>query len=211
MKKIIMFVALFSATLTFAQGDLHLFDVDNKKGAISSITIEKALTKNGFTVGIRSEMNKPFTIQFKETSFKSFTLLTVYHTELSRELVLKYPDAGVITPMGIGIYQRLNEDTLHVSILTSQTQAKILGIKNNKILKGIEADLIKAIKKAMPDARHKYSKNPLKQDSKLLTRYELELDEDSDPEETLEDLEVTIETEFKPFGFIVPASKTTAL
>ena len=208
MKKIIILAAAFICAVSLqAQGDLHLFSVDNKGDKITSITIEEVLTKNGFNVGIRSEMNKPFKIQFKETSFKAFTLLTVYHTKLSRELVLKYPDAGVITPMGVGIYQKLNEDTLHVSILTSQTQAKILGIKNNKILQGIEADLVKALKKAMPNAKLKYSDVALKQDAKLLTKYELELDEDSDAEETLEDISMSLETEFKPFGFVVPASK----
>lgn len=207
MKKIVvLFVALFSATLTFAQGDLHLFDVDNKKGAISSITIEKALTDNGFDIGIRSEMNKPFKLQFKETGFKAFTLLTIYHTKLSRDLVLKYPQAGVITPMGVGIYQKLNDDTLHVSILTSQTQAKILGIKNDKILENIESDLIKAIKIALPGANQKYSEDSLDESRGLITRYELEVEEDDDPQETIEDLTMSLDGEFKTYGFIAAAT-----
>ena len=133
MRKIVsLIVVFFSISTLYAKGDLHLFDVNNKSGKISSITIEKTLKENGFDIGLRSEMNKPFKIQFKQTDFKAFTLLTVYHTKLSRELVLKYPEAGALTPMGVGIYQKLNDDTLHVSILTSQTQAKILGIKNEK-------------------------------------------------------------------------------
>jgi len=201
-----MFVALFSATLTFAQGDLHLFDVNNKSGKISSITIEKTLKENGFDIGLRSEMNKPFKIQFKQTDFKAFTLLTVYHTKLSRELVLKYPEAGALTPMGVGIYQKLNDDTLHVSILTSQTQAKILGIKNEKMLQDIESDLIKALKIALPGANQKYSEDSLKETRNLVTRYELEMEEDDDPEETIEDLVMTMDGEFKTYGFIAAAT-----
>jgi hypothetical protein len=43
MKKIVLlFVAVFSASVVFAQGDLHLFEVDNKNGSITPIAIEKA-------------------------------------------------------------------------------------------------------------------------------------------------------------------------
>ena len=205
-KLVIAIIALFSASCIYAQGDLHLFDVDNKDGKISSITIEKTLEENGFNIGLRSEMNKPFERQFKQTDFKSFTLMTIYHNELSPKLLKKYHQAGVITPMGVGIYQKLNDDTLHVSILTSKTQAKILGIKNDKVLQDIERDLIKALKKALPGAKQKYSEDSLKENHDLVTRYELEMEEDDDPEETIEDLAMSLEGEFKTYGFIVAAS-----
>jgi len=207
MKKLVsLIVALFSASVVFAQGDLHLFDVNNKDGKISSITIEKTLKENGFDIGLRSEMNKPFKIQFKQTDFKAFTLLTIYHTKLSRDLVLKYPQAGAITPMGVGIYQKLNDDTLHVSILTSQAQSKILGIDKEKILEDIESALIKALKIALPGAKQKYSEDSLKENRGLITRYELEVEEDDDPEETIEELLMTMDGEFKTYGFIAAAT-----
>ena len=205
-KLVVIFLALLSASVVYAQGDLHLFDVNNKDGKITSLSIEKTLNENGFSTGVRSEMNGPFKKQFQQTDFKSFTLLTIYHTKLSPKLVLKHPDAGVITPMGVGIYQKLNDDTLHLSILTAKTQAKILGIKDDEILKSIERDLLKAIKKAMPKSHHKYSENALKNANKLLTKYELELDEDSDSDEVLDELEMNLEAGFNPFGFIIPAS-----
>lgn len=206
MKKIVLiFTALFSASVAFAQGDLHLFDVDNKNGKISSITIEKTLKANGFDIGLRSEMNKPFKLQFKQTDFKAFTLLTVYHSKLSRELVLKYPKAGALTPLGVGIYQKLNDDTLHVSILTAQAQGKILGIKNEKMLKEIVSDLVKALKIALPNAKQKYSEDSLKETRGLITTYELQMEEDDDAEETIEDLAMSLEGEFKTYGFIVAA------
>lgn len=205
-KLLVLFVALFSASVIFAQGDLHIFDVNNKDGKISSITIEKTLKENGFDIGLRSEMNKPFNIQFKQSDFRAFTLLTIYHTELSRELVFKYPEAGVITPMGVGIYQKLNDDTLHVSILTSQTQAKILGIKKEKILEDIESKLIKALKIALPGAKQKYSEDSLKENRDLVTKYKLEVEEDADPEETIEELLMTMGGEFKTYGFIAAAT-----
>ncbi|MDQ7067827.1 MAG: hypothetical protein Q9M40_07540 [Sulfurimonas sp.] len=130
MKKIIIAIVALMCTISLqAKGDLHLISIDNKSGAVTPLSIEDALVANGFAVDLNSEMNLPFTKQFKETSFKVFTLMTFHHNTLALELVKKYPQAGVITPMGIGIYQGLNENTLHVSILTAEAQGKILGIK----------------------------------------------------------------------------------
>ncbi|MDD3506100.1 MAG: DUF302 domain-containing protein, partial [Sulfurimonas sp.] len=106
MKKIVIFiVALVTASVVWAQGDLHIFDVDNKNGLITTEHIEEAFVKNGFGIGVNSNMIKPFMIQFKETEYKVFTLLPVYHEKLSFELLKKYPEAGVFLPMGVGIYQ----------------------------------------------------------------------------------------------------------
>jgi uncharacterized protein (DUF302 family) len=206
MRNIILTIAIIFATTTLnAQGDLHLFDLNNKDGKVTSKTIEQAFIKNGFTIGVRSEMNGPFKKQFKQTDFKSFTLLTVFHTKLTQDLVNKYPQAGVFAPMGVGIYQRLNDDILHVSILTSDAQAKILGIKNNNILKNIEIDMLNVFKIALKDSKHHLSEDSISESRKLITRYELELDEDSDPDEVLEEVEMTLDAGFDPRGFIVAA------
>ena len=201
-KLVILFVALFSATTVFAQGDLHIFDVDNKAGNITPNTIEKVFKKNGFSISVNSEMNLPFQKQFQKTGFKVFTLLSVYHPELSKSLVSKHPDAGVFTPLGVGIYQGLNEDTLHLSTLTSEAQAKILGF-DDELLKSIEKKVLKAIKEALVDAKHRYSEDSLKENRKLISKYEYELD-DEEIEEIQEELELALETEFKPFGFVTP-------
>lgn len=204
MKRILKFaLVLLCAVSLQAQGDLHLFSVNNKDGAITPSTIESAFTSNGFTLGINSEMNGPFTKQFGKTTFKVFTLLTVYHTKLSKDLLGAYPQAGVFTPMGVGIYQNLNDDTLHVSILTSQAQAKILGT-DDKILKEIEAEFLKVLTKALPNAKHSYSEDSLKESRALVTQYELELDEDTDPADAKADLEMSLESGFEPLGFVMP-------
>lgn len=203
MKKIVtLVIALFSATVMFAQGDLHIFDVENKKGTITPATIEKAFKDNGFSIAVNSEMNLPFKKQFQKTNFKVFTLLTVYHKKLSQDLVKKHPDAGVFTPLGVGIYQGINEDTLHVSTLTSQAQAKILGF-DDKLLKDIEKEVLKAIKSAMPTAKQTMSEDSLKETRGLITKYELELD-GADYEDIKEELEMGLENGFKPFGFVMP-------
>ncbi|WP_324171024.1 DUF302 domain-containing protein [Sulfurimonas sp.] len=202
MKKIVsLIVAIFSASVMFAQGDLHLFEVDNKNGFITPDVIEKAFVQNGFKIAVNSEMNLPFKKQFKKTKFKIYNLLTVHHSTLSHDLVRKHPDAGVFTPLGIGIYQGLNEDTLHVSMLTSEAQAKILDF-DDSLLKSIEKEVLKTIRSVMPNAKHKFSENSLKESRNLVTKYELDLDGE-DWEEMREEIELGLENGFKPVGFVM--------
>lgn len=204
MKKIVAFtLALICAISLHAKGDLNLFSVENKSGAITPNTIEETLSKNGFSVDLNSEMNLPFTKQFKKTNFKIFTLMTVHHNTLTADLVNKYPQAGVITPMGVGIYQAKDENTLHVSILTAQTQAKILDI-DTKILSQIESDLIKALKIALPNAKMSQSGDSLEESRALVTQYAMDLDGE-DWEEAKEEFEMNLEAGFEPYGFVMPS------
>lgn len=201
-KIIILAVAFICAVSLQAKGDLHLFSVDNKGGKITPAVIEEAFSKNGFSIGVNSEMNGPFKKQFQKTTFKVFTLLTVYHTKLSQDLVNKYPQAGVFVPMGVGIYQGLNEDTLHVSILTAEAQAKVLGT-DTKILKKIEAQTLNAVKSIMPNAKHTLSEDSLKESRALVTRYEFDLDGEG-WEDSKEEVEAYLESGFEPLGFVMP-------
>ena len=204
MNKIVMFVlALLSVISLHAKGDLHLFTTDNKEGKITPLMIEEAFTNNGFSLGINSEMNGPFKKQFQQTSFKVFTLLTIYHTKLSQDLVKQYPQAGVFTPMGVGIYQGIDEDRLHVSMLTAETQAKILG-SDTVILKKIEKEALKVVNSLFPDAKHTYSEDSLKESRDLVTRYEMDLDGE-DWAEMREEFEMNLEAGFDPFGFVMPS------
>ena len=204
MKKILVsLLALFSVISLQAQGDLHLFSVENKSGVITPNSIEEVIAKNGFSVDLNSEMNLPFTKQFQKTTFKVFTLMTVHHNTLATKLVNKYPQAGILTPMGIGIYQGKDEDTLHVSILTAEAQGKILDI-DTKMLKEIEADLLKALKIALPNASHTQSEDSLKESRALVTQYEMDLDGE-DWEEMKEEFEMNLEAGFDPFGFVMPS------
>ncbi len=205
MKKIIILAAAFVCAVSLqAKGDLHLFSVDNKSGKITPTIIEKAFTSNGFSLGINSEMNVPFKKQFQKTTFKVFTLLTVYHTKLSQDLVKAYPQAGVFVPMGVGIYQGDKEDTLHISILTAEAQAKILGT-DAKILKSIEVDTLKVIKGLFPNAKHTLSEDSLKESRALVTKYEFDLDGE-DWEESKEEVEMYLKGGAKPLGFVMPGS-----
>lgn len=206
MKKIVsIVVTLLMSVALHAAGDLHLFDVDNANGVITPQTIEETLHKNGFMTGIRSEMTTPFTKQFQKSDFKVFTLLTVFNPKIDNTLVKQFPHAGIFIPMGVGIYQANGEKTLHVSILTSEAEAKIIGIANNSMLQERETLAIKAIKEAMPNAKQSLSEDSLKESRNLATMYELKLD-GSDWKVAKQQLEMGLEGGFVPRGFVMAAS-----
>lgn len=205
MKKIILLVALLFCSITLqAKGDLHLFSIDNKDAKITPYMIEQALNNGGLHVELNSNMIGPFKKQFKETKYKIFTLMTFWSKKHTRDLVNKYPKAGAFTPMGMGIYQAKDENTLHFSVLTAEAQGKILGIDNEPLLKKIEAQVLAVIKKNFPTAKHTYSEDSLKSAHDLVTIYEMETEEDDDPDEVLEEFQMNLEESFKPYGFVVP-------
>lgn len=205
MKKILLLItALFCAVTLQAKGDLHLFSVGNKDDKITPYTLEKAFNEGGLHVELNSNMIGPFTKQFKETKYKTFTLMTMWSKKYSAELVNKYAKAGVFTPMGVGIYQEKASDTLHLSVLTAEAQGKILGIEDLSLLKKIEQEVLNIINKTLPTAKHTTSEDSLKNAHDLVTVYEMELEEDDDWEEMQEEFMMGLEQGFKPYGFVVP-------
>lgn len=202
MKKIYVFiVAILMASIVSASGDLHLFEVENKNGAITPQKIEEAFVKDGFGIAVNSDMIKPFMIQFKETKFKIFTLMTIYHEQTSFDLVKKYPVAGVFTPLGVGIYQDKAENTLHVSVLTSASLSKIMGIED-ELIKKLESQVLATLKKVLPNAKYKLSQEPLSESRELITKYELEVDGD-DAKTAKENVLLGLDNGLSLYGFIV--------
>jgi len=108
-------------------GDFNLFDIPNADHKVKPEMIEKSLEAKGFYISANTEMNGPFVKQFQQSDFEVFNLLTVFHKEHASTLVKAHPDAGIFVPMGVGIYQRKGENTLHVAVLTDDAQKKIAG------------------------------------------------------------------------------------
>lgn len=187
-----------------AKGDLRIFSVQNSDKKALPERIEQQLEADGFYISANSEMTGPFTIQFQQSDFEIFHLLTVFHTELSEKLVKKISNAGVFVPMGLGIYQAKGDKELHVSILTSAAQSKILGLKEvEPILVEIEKKMIASLSKAMPNAKIELEMdNPLPAEGSLLSMYELEVEPDG-WEDAKEELSMIIEDGFKPMGFVM--------
>lgn len=206
MKKIaLVLIGLFLTVSAYAAGDLHLFDVSNKDGSLTTQTLQKAFEKNGFKIALNNDMTKPFEKQFQKSDFKIFTLMTVYEPKLANKLIQIEAKAGVFVPMGVGIYQANGENTLHVSLLTSEAEAKIIGIQNNDILKKIEALALKSVREALPNAKEYLSEDSLKENRNLLSMFEYNLS-GGDAEKAKGDIKMNLEGNFAPHGFIMPST-----
>lgn len=197
----ILLVTFLAGLLSLFGGDLHLIHIPNADGKITPAMVEKALDQNGFFISANTEMNGPFKIQFQQSDFAVFNLLTAYHKQHAPALVKAHPDAGIFVPMGFGIYQKQGDKNLHVSLLTAKAMEKIAGFKAKEFTL-IEADALKILKKAFPNAKVTPSEASLPASGPLLSRYVKESSAESwssDKEST----EMMIEDGLKPAGFVM--------
>ncbi|MDX9814045.1 MAG: DUF302 domain-containing protein [Sulfurimonas sp.] len=202
MRKIVLFLSVFFVSILSAKGDLYLLDVENKSAKITPNSIEKVFVDDGFGVVVNSDMIKPFMIQFQKTDYEVFTLMTIYHKDLSIKLVQKYPQAGALTPLGVGIYQAKDDDRLHVSFLTASGYKKVLGV-DDKLIDELNTKVLDSLKKALPNAKLEISKEAIKTDKELITRYEVPIDEDG---EEIEDVLFSLSNGLSMYGFVTPGT-----
>lgn len=196
-----MVVILVSGLLSLFGGDFHLFSVPNADGKVNAAVIEKALEGNGFFISANSEMTHPFEVQFQQSDFTAFNLLTVYHKKYALSMVKAHPDAGIFVPMGVGIYQRKGDKELHVSVLTAAAQKKIAGFDAPEFAL-IEKEVMATLAKALPKAKHTLSEESLPAEGALLSRYTRPSDSKSWKDDK-DATEMTIEEGLKPAGFVM--------
>jgi len=194
-------VVMLAGFLSLFGGDLHLFSVANKDGKITPAMIEKAFEDNGFVISADTEMTGPFTKQFGGSDFTVFNLMTVIPKKLSASLVKSHPDAGIFTPMGVGIYQRKGENELHVSVLSAEAMQKIAGFKAPEFAL-IEKEVFATLNKVLPKAKHSMSKTALPAEGKLLSRF-VKATDVKDWQSDKDDAEMMIEEGLKPAGFVL--------
>lgn len=197
----ILLISILAGLLSLFGGDLNLISVPNSDGKLNASVIEKALEANGFVISANSEMNGPFMKQFGQSDFAQFNLLTGFNKKLAASLVKSHPDAGIFVPMGFGIYQRKDDKSLHVSVLTAKSMKKIAGFDAPEFAL-IEKEVLSTLKKALPGAKFTISETSLPAEGKLLSRYVKESSQESwasDKDST----EMMIEEGLKPAGFVL--------
>jgi uncharacterized protein (DUF302 family) len=202
MKKIVLLAWLIVGIVSlYGAGDLRIFSISNADGKINARVIEKELEANGFVISSNTDMNGPFLKQFGKSDFSQFNLLTVFHKKLTDSLVRAHTDAGIFIPMGFGIYQRNNDNTFYVSVLTADAMKKIAGFDSPEFAL-IEKEVLTTLKKALPGAKMTMSEPALPAQGPLLTRYVKPTDAASwaaDKDST----EMMIEEGLKPAGFVL--------
>ena len=202
MKKLLVAFLLVSITSLFAN-DVQVFSQKNIDGKITPKTIEAEFKKLGFYISDNRDMNKPFTIQFKQTDFKVYNLFTLYHIDSVYNLAKKYPKIGLFTPMSMSIYTKKGDDTIHVSSLTVETMSRISGIPaSNHDLQKIGMLVKKALKIALPNGKFEtFDYKSSKTAKELITKMHVEVDPEDWEDETEGMIEM-IEGGLEEKGFV---------
>lgn len=201
--KKLMALIVISGTWGFAQ-DIQVFTADNSDGKITPKTIEEAFKKVGFFIAENRDMNLPFKIQFKETTFDVYNLFTFYSKPDTLTLVKEYPEIGLFAPLSMSIYTKKGEKTISVSTLTTDTLATILEIpKDDKTLLKIGEMVKEALRTAMPNGKFEtLTYEPKGMEGERVTRLEMEVDPD-EWEDAKDEFQMLFEGELAPNGFVM--------
>ncbi len=195
---------LTGATANEKAQDIQIFTSANADGKITPKTIEAALVKAGFFVSENRDMNFPFKIQFKETSYDTYNLCTFYSKEETLTLVEKYPQIGMFAPLSMSIYTKKGDNKISVSSLTPAAIAKILKIPaDNAALLKMGKMLKDALKAAMPEGKFEtLAYTVQKATGALVTSYTMEMDPE-EWEDEKEEFQMEFEGTLSPSGFVM--------
>jgi len=188
-----------------ATQDVQIFTADNADGKITPKTIEEAFVKEGFFISEHRDMNAPFKATFKDTSFDTYNLFTVYRKDTVRNLAVEYPEIGLFTPMSMSIYAKKGEKKISVAFLSASASARMMNIpEDNAEMVALGKSIAAALHAAMPKGKLETVSYKMKKPAgDLIARATLSMDEDADWEEVKDDFQMAFEGELAPSGFIL--------
>jgi len=201
-KMILVFVMTMTNMIAQNNTDIVLYKVANKDHKITAQVLADGLTTNGYVVSKNQDMNGPYKIQFKQTDFISYNLMTIYHHDSSVVLVPKYAHSGIFTPFSIATYQKKGDDNFYIALLSAKAQENILKVKDvlfDKLEKNTKAVIAKVLPSAVEVSLPYQS---IKTNETLYTKYSFKVD-DADAIEARDDLMMMMESGMKPSGFVV--------
>lgn len=203
MKKIILvFVMIMTNMVAANNEDILLYKVANKDHKITAQTLADGLITNGYVVSKNQDMNGPYEKQFKQTSFDSYNLMTIYHHDTSVALVPKYPHSGIFTPFSIATYQKKGDEYFYIALLSAKAQENILKVQDALFLE-LEKNTKNTITKVLPTAVKVFlDYDSIPTDQSLYTKYSFDVD-DEEAMEARDDLMMMMESGMKPTGFVV--------
>jgi len=184
--------------------DIQVLTSDNTDGKITPKTIEAAFQKAGFFVSENRDMNFPFKIQFKETTFDVYNLFTFFSKEATLTLVKEYPNVGMFSPMSMSIYTKKGDKKISVASLTPEAMAKILKIPvDNAVLVKVGKMVKEALKNAMPEGEFETLAYTVQEPTgPLVSSYTMEMDPD-EWEDEKEEFQMEFEGSLAPNGFVM--------
>jgi uncharacterized protein (DUF302 family) len=183
--------------------NVQIMSADNSDGKITPKTIEAAFDSVGLSVPGNNDMNKPFSLRFNHTHYKTYNLAMYLNSALTLKLVKKYPEFGALTPLTMSIWSDGN--TINVATLSIDGMARTGEIPLTDPDLIAYAALIKtALQKAMPNGNFKPLNYTVKfPDKSLKTKFVADVETD-DIDAYKEDFEAEFEGEMEPLGFLMP-------
>jgi len=203
-KMIIRIVALIAIFSGFANANSNIFvyKIANKWHEITAKTVADGLVKNGYTLAKNQDMNGPYLKQFKESSFYSYNLMSVYNAEFAKKMVKENSINGIFVPFSVAVYQKQNDDYIHIAFLSAHGE-KLIVKAEDKIFQELEKLNKKTISKIFPSAKlETLSYKSLATSKAMYTRYTFESD-DEDANEEYDDLAMMMQGNIKTGGFVV--------
>ena len=202
MKKLkALFLTLSSLVFDY---DVLILSQENKDGKVAPQTIEAQFKKAGFYISDNRDMNIAFKKQFKNTHYKTYNLLTLYPTEIVKDLAQKYPSIGLFTPLSMAVFTKKGSDRINVSYLTSDALAKITKIPY-KELRVLEMAIRKALMYALPNGEYQALEYEISKTQKqLVTKMDMRL-EGSNTESEIETFIDGFEKKLENAGFVQAA------
>lgn len=185
---------------------VQVWTSENSDGKITAKTIDEAFGKSGLVIDGNNDMNKPFSLRFEKTFYKTYNLAMFRNKDLTLKLLKKYPTFGLLTPLTMSIWS--DGSTMNISTLTLEGIARAGEIPvTDADLIAYSASIEKALKAAMPNGKFKELNHNVEFPSKSFQTHfemELEIEADTDLEELKEDFEAEFEGEMEPIGFLMP-------
>jgi uncharacterized protein (DUF302 family) len=190
--------------------DIRVITVANPDGKITGATIEDAFTANGFIVDGNNDMNKPFSLRFGKTWYKTYRLAVVHHQDITARLAKDYPSIGLLTPLSMSIWSSNDNKDISLSSLTLRGMSRITQIPmTNPDLIAYADAMDKAIKAAIPGGKYedrKYNKvADMNMQLATLFTAEFDTDEETTAADAKDSFEEKFEAEIEPVGFLFPS------
>jgi uncharacterized protein (DUF302 family) len=184
--------------------NVQIMTSDNSDGKITPASIDEAFTSVGLVMAGNNDMNKPFSLRFHNTYYKTYNLAMYYDSALTLKLIKKYPQFGALTPLTMSIWS--DGSTMNISTLSIEGMARTGEIPlNDPDLVAYAALIQKALHTAMPNGHFKALNYTVKfPDKSLKTKFEADVEETDDIDSFKEDFEAEFEGEMEPLGFLMP-------
>lgn len=194
-----------------ATHNVSILTADNSDGKITPATIADTFEKAGFFINDNRDMTAPWlkqckagTKNFATVDYDVYNLFTVFKKDVVVNMVKKYPNIGLFSPMSMSIYTRKGTKTISVSSLSAAAMAEIMGIPAD------DADLVayaklveETLKAALPNGKLETVSYAMKQPTgPVVSTAELTMDPDGDWEEIKDEFQAAFEAELIPAMFI---------